>query len=91
MYKYEVTIECDHSVTEVEFYVIKDKYTKWFDTLKEAKKYATSIKNELKKIFRESKIDNIITLDVNKYYTDREMLDEDYLGIWYSLNIVGKY
>lgn len=91
-FKYEVTLGNEYN-PPVDFWVAKDKYTKWFDTLAEAKKYASSIKNELKQLFRGNPDykDNVIIIEVNKYWYDPEDIDEQFMGLWHSLNIVGKY
>ena len=88
-YVYQVFINSEYSCNIV--YDLRDKYTKWFDTQKQAIEYARSIKKELKDFFKDKKIDNTITLDVNQYWTNFEELNEDFCGIVYSLNIVGKY
>lgn len=89
-YVYEVFLNSEYSCDMV--YDLRDKYTKWFDTKKDAIAYARSIKKELKELFKNYNVkDNIITLDVQEYYTDTEMFDEDFCGIVYSLNIVNKY
>lgn len=88
--KYEVTIHNEYACDNI--WELRDKYVKWFDTLKKAKKYASSIKNELKVYFKEKKIiDNTIVLDVNRYHYENDEKDELFDGIVYTLNIVGKY
>ena len=84
---YEVNIHNEYNHESI--WDLRDKYVKWFRTQKEAIAYARSIKKELKEICKD--MDNIICLDVNKYYIDKEELNEEFWGIVYSLNIVGKY
>lgn len=87
-YVYEVFLESEYNCDLI--YDLRDKYTKWFDTQKQAIEYARSIKKELKQIIKDNDIkDNTITLDINEYIFDD--ISGDLCGIVYSLNILGKY
>lgn len=84
-YTYAVDLESEYNCDLI--YDLRDKYTKWFDTKKQAIEYARSIKKELKQIIKDNDIkDNTITLDINEY-----IIDGDFCGTVYSLNILGKY
>ena len=87
---YEVFIHTEYSKSEI--YDLRDKYTMWFKTKKAAIEYARSIKKELKEICKKIAGKNdVFCLDVNHYTTDVEILDEQFEGVVYSLNLVGKY
>ena len=87
---YMVNIHSEYNCSIV--YDLRDKYIKWFKTKKEAIEYARSIKKELKDILKKQKTeDDIFCLDIELYYTDDEYFQEDYNGIVFSLNLIGKY
>lgn len=88
-YRYKYCVCLNNNFGDNKVLLLKNKYDKWFNTKHKALLYARGIKYELKKAFKGS--DNIITLDIEQYEINHQTQNEEYRGIVYSLNIVGKY
>lgn len=83
-YEYEISINSEYWDKKV--CDLEQKYCCQKNTLKEAKQYASSIKKEIKEMFKDEK-DNTIIIEVDKYSAD----GNEYFGLVHSLYIAGRY
>ena len=86
---YEVFIYAEHE--KLNIYELRDKYTKWFDSRKEAIRYAKSIKKAVKKAIK-NETNNLIEIDVNQYFIDdTENINEEFMDVTYDIIVLEKF